>query len=73
VLTHGGSGTVMAALTHGLPMVIVPIMADQPENAERCAALGVAQVIPLVARQSSFDDLPYCCDAFPPALAQAAR
>ncbi len=47
VLTHGGSGTVMAALTHGLPMVIVPIMADQPENAERCAALGVAQVIPL--------------------------
>ncbi len=47
VLTHGGSGTVMAALTHGLPMVIVPITADQPENAERCAALGVAQVIPL--------------------------
>jgi len=47
VVTHGGSGTVMAALTHGLPMVIVPITADQPENAERCAALGVAQVIPL--------------------------
>ncbi|MDQ6834480.1 MAG: glycosyltransferase, partial [Chloroflexota bacterium] len=49
VLTHGGSDTVMAALTHGLPMVIVPITADQPENAERCAALGVAQVIPLAA------------------------
>ena len=47
VLTHGGSGTVMAALAHGLPMVIVPITADQPENAERCAALGVARTIPL--------------------------
>jgi UDP:flavonoid glycosyltransferase YjiC (YdhE family) len=49
VITHGGSGTVMAALTHGVPMVIVPIAADQPDNAERCAGLGVAQVIPLAA------------------------
>jgi UDP:flavonoid glycosyltransferase YjiC (YdhE family) len=47
VVTHGGSGTVNAALSAGLPMVIVPITADQPENAERCAALGVARVIPL--------------------------
>lgn len=45
VLTHGGSGTVMAALTHGLPLVVVPISADQPENATRCAALGVGRVV----------------------------
>jgi UDP:flavonoid glycosyltransferase YjiC (YdhE family) len=45
IITHGGSGTVMAALTHGLPMVIVPIAADQPENAERCAGLGVARAL----------------------------
>lgn len=45
VVTHGGSGTVMAALTYGLPLVILPIAADQPENAERCAALGLAQII----------------------------
>jgi UDP:flavonoid glycosyltransferase YjiC (YdhE family) len=45
VLTHGGSGTVMAALVHGLPLVIVPISADQPENAARCAALGVGRVV----------------------------
>ncbi|MGH2351831.1 MAG: glycosyltransferase [Chloroflexota bacterium] len=44
VLTHGGSGTVMAALIHGLPLVTVPISADQPENAARCAALGVGRV-----------------------------
>jgi UDP:flavonoid glycosyltransferase YjiC (YdhE family) len=45
VITHGGSGTTMAALSHGLPLIIVPIAADQPENADRCAALGVARVI----------------------------
>jgi UDP:flavonoid glycosyltransferase YjiC (YdhE family) len=45
VVTHGGSGTTMAALTHGLPLIVVPISADQPENADRCAALGVARVI----------------------------
>ncbi len=46
VVSHAGSGTIMAALTNGLPMVLVPIAADQPENAERCAALGVARVLP---------------------------
>jgi hypothetical protein len=45
VLSHGGSGTVVAALALGLPQVIVPIFADQPENAARVAALGAGQVI----------------------------
>jgi UDP:flavonoid glycosyltransferase YjiC (YdhE family) len=45
VVTHGGTGTVLTALGHGLPMVIVPCAADQPDNARRCKALGVAQVI----------------------------
>ena len=45
VVTHGGSGTVRSAIRHGLPLVVVPIAADQPENARRCAALGVARVI----------------------------
>jgi MGT family glycosyltransferase len=45
VVNHGGSGTVMTALSHGLPMVIVPISADQPDHARRCQQLGVAQVI----------------------------
>ena len=46
VLTHGGSGTVLTALGHGLPMIIVPVSADQPDNARRCEQLGVARVIP---------------------------
>jgi MGT family glycosyltransferase len=45
VISHGGSGTVMAALAHGLPLVLVPIGADQPPNARRCADLGVARVM----------------------------
>ncbi|MDQ6694522.1 MAG: glycosyltransferase [Chloroflexota bacterium] len=45
VITHGGSGTMMDALSHALPMVMVPLSADQPANAQRCAELGVARVI----------------------------
>ena len=63
VVSHGGSGTIMTTLTNGLPMVVVPIAADQPENAERCAALGVARVVnvaemsPACARRAVLDVL----------------
>ena len=46
VISHGGSNTMLAALAHGIPQVIVPITADQPHNAERCLAVGVARVVP---------------------------
>jgi UDP:flavonoid glycosyltransferase YjiC (YdhE family) len=52
VVTHGGTGTMMAALSHGLPMVIVPVRADQPDNARRCAELGVARSIPPTDRNA---------------------
>jgi MGT family glycosyltransferase len=45
VLTHGGYGAIMACLSLGLPMVVLPVSADQPRNARRCADLGVARVI----------------------------
>jgi MGT family glycosyltransferase len=47
VISHGGSNTMLAALAHGIPQVMVPITADQPENAERCAAAGVARMVSL--------------------------
>ncbi len=47
VVTNGGSGTVTAALGQGLPVVVVPIAADQPANAARCAALGLGRVVDL--------------------------
>jgi MGT family glycosyltransferase len=45
VLCHGGFGTMLTALRQGLPLVIMPIAADQPDNARRCAELEVAEVI----------------------------
>jgi UDP:flavonoid glycosyltransferase YjiC (YdhE family) len=49
VISHGGSGSVLGALAHGLPMVLIPIGADQPRNAGRCADLGAARVLDAVA------------------------
>ena len=34
-----------AAMTRGIPLVLLPISADQPANASRCAALGVGLVV----------------------------
>ena len=45
VVCHGGSGSVIGALAHGRPMVLLPMGADQPLNAARAAALGVARVL----------------------------
>ena len=42
VVSHGGSGSLMGALEHGLPSVLTPLGADQPHNAVRAAELGVA-------------------------------
>ena len=41
VVAHGGSGTTLAALAHGLPLLVLPQGANQFWNAERSAALGV--------------------------------
>jgi UDP:flavonoid glycosyltransferase YjiC (YdhE family) len=49
VVCHGGSGSVLGALAHGLPLVLLPMGADQPENAERCAALGAGRALDVVA------------------------
>ena len=49
VISHAGSGSVLGALAHGLPMVLLPIGADQPLNAARCQALGVAAVLDAVS------------------------
>ncbi|MGN6697549.1 MAG: glycosyltransferase [Thermomicrobiales bacterium] len=45
VISAGGFGTVMTCLAFGLPMVVLPLGADQPVNARRCVALGVGRVV----------------------------
>jgi UDP:flavonoid glycosyltransferase YjiC (YdhE family) len=45
VVCHAGSGTVLGALTFGLPIVAIPMGADQPWNGDRIAALGLGVVL----------------------------
>ena len=46
VITQGGAGTILAALCHGLPHLIVPQGADQFMNATTAERAGVALQIP---------------------------
>ncbi len=41
VVTHGGLGSVISALCHGIPLVVLPQAVDQFMQAERVAAAGV--------------------------------
>jgi MGT family glycosyltransferase len=40
LVTQCGLSTVSKALAHGVPMVCIPVTADQPDNAARVAAVG---------------------------------
>jgi UDP:flavonoid glycosyltransferase YjiC (YdhE family) len=58
VIAHGGAGTMLGALAHGLPLILLPQGADQHYNAERAAAAGAALVGVLdVTRLLGDDDL----------------
>lgn len=45
LVSHAGHGSVMKALKHGVPMVLVPWGRDQPGVAARAQALGTAIVV----------------------------
>jgi UDP:flavonoid glycosyltransferase YjiC (YdhE family) len=72
VVHQGGVGTTGQALRAGRPMLVVPFGQDQPDNARRCVALGVARTIsrrafrpPRVASELSklLDDSSYAARA----------
>ncbi|MCT7979803.1 glycosyltransferase [Laspinema olomoucense] len=46
-ITPAGLNTTLESLTHGVPMVAIPIMNDQPGVASRIAWTGVGEVVPL--------------------------
>ena len=44
-VSHGGFGSTLGAVCAGVPMVVIPLFADQPANAPRVAALGAGVVL----------------------------
>jgi UDP:flavonoid glycosyltransferase YjiC (YdhE family) len=46
VVHQAGIGTLAQAMRAGRPQLIVPVAFDQPDNAHRAAALGIARVVP---------------------------
>jgi zeaxanthin glucosyltransferase len=44
-ITHAGLNTALESLSHGIPMVAIPITNDQPGVASRLKWLGVAEVV----------------------------
>lgn len=46
VITNGGAGSVMAALTAGVPLIVVPTAWDKPENAQRVVEAGAGLRLP---------------------------
>jgi UDP:flavonoid glycosyltransferase YjiC (YdhE family) len=45
VVCHVGAGTTLGALAAGVPLVAVPLFADQPDLAERVAAVACGRVV----------------------------
>ncbi len=45
VVCHGGAGTTFGALAAGLPLIFLPVMADQPTNAQLVAGAGAGLVV----------------------------
>jgi MGT family glycosyltransferase len=58
LVTHGGTGTTLAALAAGVPMALLPLSADQPRNARLVAEVGAG-----VALESGPADAPRLGDA----------
>jgi len=46
VIHQVGIGTLSQAMRAGRPQLLVPVSFDQPDNARRAAALGIARVLP---------------------------
>jgi UDP:flavonoid glycosyltransferase YjiC (YdhE family) len=55
VVNHAGSGSILGAIAHGLPIVALPLGADQPWNADRIEALRLGVVLDAIT--ATPDDL----------------
>lgn len=53
VAAHGGAGTILTALSHGLPLLLVPQLPDHAGHARRVAEAGAGEVL---TRDEATDD-----------------
>jgi MGT family glycosyltransferase len=53
LVTHGGHGTVMKGLAAGVPLVVMPVGRDQPDNAVRVTTRGAGERVKVSASSSS--------------------
>jgi UDP:flavonoid glycosyltransferase YjiC (YdhE family) len=78
VVCHGGSGTVFGALDAGVPVVSVPVFADQFSNARRVADFGAGLVVEVDAGSTDArsvigeDDSPRITEAIETVLAKSS-
>lgn len=78
VVCHGGSGTTFGALAAGVPLVVVPLFADQPANARLVAEAGAGlAVLPTAGPEGAMgvpgpDDTPRLRAAIESVLADRA-
>jgi len=77
VVCHGGSGTVFGALAGGVPVVVVPLFADQFENGRRIVDAGAGLVIDTRRRHAEStggplgrEDVASICEAVRAVLAE---
>ena len=73
VVAHGGSGTFLGALAHGVPLVLLPQSADQFYNASRAVPADVA--ISLTPEEATVDAIKFAMARIldEPGFAEAAR
>lgn len=44
-ITHGGMNSVSEAMIHGVPMLVIPFVSDQPVNARQVEKIGLGKVL----------------------------
>jgi len=54
MISHGGFNTVLGAVNHGVPLITIPIAADQGQNGLRTAATGCGVCLPFHDRVATF-------------------
>ena len=73
VVTHGGHGTLARAMTHKLPLLVIPHGRDQDGNAARVEAHGAGIMLPPAASAAQIHDAAVRLLSEPAFAAAAAR